>query len=315
MPDELRNLFLHDDDQPSLPKFPIHVDALNDLNSLDLELYFNKDDWIANYECEAPLTKSFKVFLHRSDELKDGSTRYFEIEVGRKVLIFIEPHVIATQTYMDKYNAKRRECYFSGEHPLKYFKLYTKNNCDIECLSNFTRAVCGCVKFSMPRDSETRVCSGPDFSCFYYAQKKYRQMHHINDSYASNFRDNCDCLPSCSFIKYLAEANHLKYIHEKGNLQSEALTTIVISFKGIGFLPLRRSEKYDTLFMISTYGGLLGLFLGISMLSFLEIIFYCTIPIIYKLFGREKKKKQFQPKSLLAMQKKWKCVEILPPLD
>lgn len=151
MPEQLQNLFLHDDDQPSLPNYPIHVKTLYDMNSLDLELYFNADDWIANYECEAPLTKSFKIFLHRPDEPKDGSTRFYEIEAGRKVLIFIEPHIIAIQKYLDKYNAKQRECYFSEEHPLKYFKVYTKNNCDIECLSNFTKALCGCVKFSMPR--------------------------------------------------------------------------------------------------------------------------------------------------------------------
>lgn len=168
-------------------------------------------------------------------------------------------------------------------------------------------SICGLL---IQGDSETKVCTGSEFTCFYHAQKKYRQMHH--DSFASDFRDNCDCLPSCSFIKYLAEANHLKYIHEKGNLRSEAITTILISFKSIGFVPLRRSEKYDTLYMISAYGGLLGLFLGISLLSLLEIIFYCTIPIVYRLFRR---KKPFQPKSFLAMQKKWKCVQILPPLN
>lgn len=156
MPNELRNLFLPLELQPPLPPYPYHIQALNDLNSLDLELQFNYDNWIANYECEAPITKSFKIFLHRPDELKYAAVRSYEIEAGRRVLILVEPSVVATPKYLKKYHSKHRECFFSEEHPLRFFKIYTKNNCDQECLSNFTKISCGCVRFSMPRRFNSR---------------------------------------------------------------------------------------------------------------------------------------------------------------
>ena len=40
----------------------------------------------------------------------------------------------------------RRGCYLKNEKPLKFFKIYTKNNCRSECLANKTLEVCGCAQ-------------------------------------------------------------------------------------------------------------------------------------------------------------------------
>lgn len=32
-----------------------------------------------------------------------------------------------------------------------YVEMYTRKNCEMECSSNFTRKLCGCVPFYMPR--------------------------------------------------------------------------------------------------------------------------------------------------------------------
>lgn len=36
---------------------------------------------------------------------------------------------------------------------LRFYKNYTQANCEMECLSNYTKNECGCVKFSMPREN------------------------------------------------------------------------------------------------------------------------------------------------------------------
>lgn len=45
----------------------------------------------------------------------------------------------------------RRQCYFPGERYLKYYKIYTANNCKLECLANVTYDMCKCVSFYMLR--------------------------------------------------------------------------------------------------------------------------------------------------------------------
>jgi amiloride-sensitive sodium channel len=62
----------------------------------------------------------------------------------------VKPQMITTSKNLDQYHYDRRNCYFGHEKELKYFKFYTQSNCELECLTNFTRQECGCVKFSMP---------------------------------------------------------------------------------------------------------------------------------------------------------------------
>lgn len=163
-------------------------------------------------------------------------------------------------------------------------------------------------------DADTKLCTGKGMTCAYSAITKYRQRRQLNDTYAADFRDNCNCLSSCSYIRYLADVSTLKFVYEKGDQRSDALTSLSILFKGTQFMPLKRSEKYDLVYMYSTFGGLLSLFLGISLLSLLELVFYCTIPIIYKILNRTEKKLP-APESFLKAQSKWRFIEILPPLD
>lgn len=157
MEDELQRLLRPYDARDSEPPiYPFHLMNLDDSNSLTLALKFKYDDWIWNYKCEAPITKSFKVFLHRPDEMKLAFDRPFEVEVGRKTLVAIKPHVITTSKYVKKYSPQLRQCFYSSERSLKFFRLYTKSNCEHECLANFTKIECGCVKFSMPREQRSK---------------------------------------------------------------------------------------------------------------------------------------------------------------
>lgn len=48
------------------------------------------------------------------------------------------------------YSPQRRECYFNAENPLRYFKVYNKENCELECLVEYAKILCNCVPFWMP---------------------------------------------------------------------------------------------------------------------------------------------------------------------
>lgn len=45
----------------------------------------------------------------------------------------------------------KRNCYLDGEKKMKLFKIYTKNNCEHECLSFLMSKSCGCVPFYLIR--------------------------------------------------------------------------------------------------------------------------------------------------------------------
>jgi amiloride-sensitive sodium channel len=101
------------------------------------------------YLCRGPV-QGFKVLLHTPGEIPRVSKQYLRVPLNSEVLISVKPQMITTADNLIQYHYDRRQCYFNHEKQLKYFKLYTQSNCELECLANFTRQECGCVKFSMP---------------------------------------------------------------------------------------------------------------------------------------------------------------------
>lgn len=131
--------------------YPLHVLQMDDLESLSIILNFNMEQFNGTFDCTQPSTTSFKVFLHRPDEVKEAFSQQIEVELGKKVAVYIKPHIMTASQESRKYGPSFRNCYFNSEYQLKYFKIYTANNCHQECLRNAVEKECGCVKFSMPR--------------------------------------------------------------------------------------------------------------------------------------------------------------------
>lgn len=75
---------------------------------------------------------------------------YFRISLFEQMEVTIKPTITTTSNGLRSYDPNLRQCYFNDERRLRFFKVYSKNNCELECLANFTKKVCQCVKFSMP---------------------------------------------------------------------------------------------------------------------------------------------------------------------
>lgn len=118
---------------------------------------------------------------------------------------------------------------------------------------------------------------------------------------------NCNCLPSCTSITYDAEISQADFdyvrqfelifagdqilqplplfqvsLFKAYNSTGEELVglnlaRLTIFFKEVQFITSRRSELYGQNDFLANVGGLLGLFMGFSILSLIEIIYYVTI--------------------------------------
>lgn len=81
-----------------------------------------------------------------------------------------------------------------------------------------------------------------------------------------------------------------RYFYLLSSNTSSVSTLLTISFKDNEFVSLKREEMYTTTNIVSTCGGLLSLFMGISLLSIAEIIYHCTIGFGCKLATRKSRK-------------------------
>lgn len=101
------------------------------------------------YQCRS-YDKGFKMILTMPGEAVDISQNSLRLSIFDQNTIQIIPKLSITSDGLRSYKPNQRQCFYSSDHPLRFFKIYTKKNCEAECMANFTRIECGCVKFSMP---------------------------------------------------------------------------------------------------------------------------------------------------------------------
>lgn len=98
--------------------------------------------------CSGP-TRGFKVTFNTPFEVPQVWKKYYYVASKQSVDFIISPRVTTASSGLESLTSDVRRCFFRSERSLKYFQIYTQQNCAFECLSNFTFAECGCVKFSM----------------------------------------------------------------------------------------------------------------------------------------------------------------------
>lgn len=117
---------------------------------------------------------------------------------GMMQVISLTAKMFSTSKNWRNYSPDKRKCYFQGEKKLQFYRSYTKTNCDYECLANHSLTMCNCVKFSLPRCKDTRVCGMLDIPCYVGAAQKFPYI----DELGKNNPFPCNCYPPCNYIKY-----------------------------------------------------------------------------------------------------------------
>ncbi|KAG5676566.1 hypothetical protein PVAND_006390 [Polypedilum vanderplanki] len=217
----------------------------------------------------------FKVIFHLPNEIPTIFHKEYTIEIGHQEIMYLTAKTYTSDESLRKFSPDQRRCYFEGERSLKFFKSYTKSHCDWECVTNYTLAVCGCVKFSMPRTKDTPVCDIDKKKCYYDAMLAWPN----NRTDSGNTLSFCKCFPTCNDINY-------QVVYEDGALFNNYYS--IVNWKNVddGFIGCLRlmfkehlvevHEKYASYKIqnfIADFGGLLGLFMGCSLISIVEIIF------------------------------------------
>lgn len=94
-------------------------------------------------------TQGFKVTFHAPYEPPQTWKKFYFVAPMRSVDFLVDPKVVTASNGLKRISAEVRKCFFKSERKLKFFKIYTQQNCELECLSNITLVECGCVKFAM----------------------------------------------------------------------------------------------------------------------------------------------------------------------
>lgn len=94
--------------------------------------------------------QGYKLLLTMPGETTKMSQNYIRLSISHQNLIQLVPEWTITADELRHFKPNQRKCFFQSEKSLRFFKIYTQTNCEEECLANFTKIECECVKFSMP---------------------------------------------------------------------------------------------------------------------------------------------------------------------
>ncbi|KAF5277676.1 hypothetical protein FQA39_LY18445 [Lamprigera yunnana] len=250
-----------------------------------------------DYFCSDAL-EGYKVTLHNPTQVPLVSHDYFRVGLNQVATVSVKPVVVKTSNQLKRYRPTQRKCYFSEERQLLFFKMYDQDNCFQECIANFTFHYCGCVSFDLPRVNSTPICGHGKRKCVQKSLEllvslEFSNLH--NDSI--DVINKCDCIQTCSFLGFEAEVSQIDWkwrrrakawsVDEYEHNPEKEYTRLQIFFKNSQFITSERNELYGLMDFLASCGGLLGLFIGFSLFSCIEIVYFLTLRFFcnYRFFG------------------------------
>jgi hypothetical protein len=178
----------------------------------------------------------------------------------------------------------------SKSHLVKFFLAnnykYEFNECaDLLIQDEITRT-CGCASMYFKNIYDENYCSTPkDFECIestgYTSKLSTKEKNDLCPKECSSFSLDVIFSPSNALNKYFIQElrsypNVISKYKNISNITDEQIARSFISFdvyyNSLTYTQIIEVPVFTTLNLISNIGGTLGLFLGMSVLSFIEII-------------------------------------------
>ncbi|XP_038210041.1 sodium channel protein Nach-like [Zerene cesonia] len=205
-----------------------------------------------------------RVFVLNEEEVPSITTPGSDImnvgpEIYRKRLISIKD--IANDAGARLISPEKRKCRYTDENILDVYPHYSYTACTVQCRKNAQLRTCNCTNFYMPNIEEHLKCNV------------------LRARWSSRIGLFCDCLPSCTEAEISIVKDLKKPIDDNyARIEIE-----------LAFLPserYRRNVVRGALDLVVSTGGTGGLFLGASILSFVELIYIILIRPFCNIYAR-----------------------------
>lgn len=94
----------------------------------------------------------FRMIVHTPYEIPILRYRFEDISNDGSTDVLIKPKVILPTADLNAFSSTDLKCFLQSERKLKFFQMYTQNNCFTECGWNMTLKMCKCSSIGMPRE-------------------------------------------------------------------------------------------------------------------------------------------------------------------
>ncbi|XP_014094082.2 pickpocket protein 28 [Bactrocera oleae] len=263
------------------------------------------------YYCSSTNSVGFKLSLHSPNESPNVHETGVLIAPGNETKVRVRPDKTETTQKLRSVDTKYRRCLFHDERKLLYFAHYTQRNCEMECIAKMLLQHCGCISFYMPKIyKNSTICNIRSLHCVEMVRLR-------KDPTIGSCLDAC--WPSCYDLTFLVDVFAIplwsdEFFIENKRVQRynktyarKNIAVVNMYFKEYSFRSSIQTEFIGTTDFLSAVGGLMGLFLGFSFISIVELVYYAIIHPIRTLLQFECSKKQALSEKLIRCDKTTVC--------
>lgn len=187
---------------------------------LTLILNANADD----YHCSSTNSIGFKVLLHSPIETPKIADYGMSITPGFESRVVVTPNLIETSDALRRIPQNIRQCIFESEHQLRYYRTYSRKNCEKECESRIVSEYCNCIMYYMPRIApDLNICGPIDWECFEDVKE--------NIDLGMNHSFTCSCMPACYGITYDTELTMSKLLDNSYSIREPILRRMTPEYR------------------------------------------------------------------------------------
>ncbi|XP_028663984.2 acid-sensing ion channel 4-A-like [Erpetoichthys calabaricus] len=270
-------------------------------NGLEIMLDIQQDEYLPIWKetNETSLEAGIKVQIHSQDEPPYIHQLGFGVSPGFQTFVSCQEQRL---TYLPQPWGK---CRPTTERMIPGYDTYSISACRLKCEKEEVLSRCQCRMVHMP-GNET-ICS-PNF-----------YIECADDALAAfqkNSTDPCTCETPCNLTRYGKELSMVKipsrgsvhYLSKKYNKSEEHIRenflVLDVFFEALNYETIEQKRAYDVAGLLGDIGGQMGLFIGASLLTILEILDYIYEVIkdkIHRLLKPQKEQNKRQSSSVATL--------------
>ncbi|XP_034240067.1 sodium channel protein Nach-like [Thrips palmi] len=222
--------------------------------------------WSMSIDTDDPQNNTVFVYIGSSDYLPTLDLSPHHSWTRRISRLSFEAKETYTTEECRQLSIQQRRCVFADEIDLVTDDKYTFAACMRQCRMELAQRLCGCLPFFYPPARKVkgykynfRYCSLKELGCIAKHAEKFSTRH-----------IECNCELGCKHTVY-----EMEKLHEPGpDMEGSPLEIGFVSWPMVRY---KREVLFGWVDLLVAFGGIAGLFLGFSLLSGVEIVYYFTV--------------------------------------
>ncbi|KAJ8678553.1 hypothetical protein QAD02_014340 [Eretmocerus hayati] len=229
-----------------------------------------------------------KVMLHHPHNYPDRSTEFKYVGMGVQVFLGMSPEDTQSTPGVRGLPLKVRDCVFDNEKLPKTLQSlqsnftwtrYSYTNCLNACRASTILYKCGCIPYYMAQNAAYDT-SWPGI-----------EINSVDLTHSSIDLSNrpCGCLLDCTLARYPVDSTTGILSMSKFDddqlfwrkvVENKNTSLINVFFTDLVSIQYRRDVYYNWKNLFASFGGLLGLFVGFSIMSGFELVYFFVVRVI-----------------------------------